>query len=88
MGWFKHDTNKKVVNSVEYEDCLRRIVKINSEVELLKAHLEAYKMQLDNLRGNFSRKLKAMSEEEEKVGQKEEEKENENLNNGGYVPFG
>lgn len=83
MFW-KHDTSKNVINSTEYEDCLRRIIKINSETEILKANLEAYKLQLDNLRGNFSRKLKGMKEEEEKP----EEKKIETINNQEFVAFG
>ena len=85
MGWFKrNDTNKNAMGSTEYEDCLRRIIKINSETEILKANLEAYKLQLDNLRGNFSRKLKGMKEEEEKT----EEKKTETINNSEFVAFG
>jgi len=71
--WFKkHDTNTNALGSAEYELCLKRIAELSGKFELLTAKVEGYKMQLDNLRGNFSRKLKGMSEEEEKVAPKEE----------------
>lgn len=86
MGWFtKNDTSKNTMGSSEYEDCLRRIIKINSETEILKSLLEAYKLQLDNLRGNFSRKLKGMQEE---VEEKTEEKKIETINKEEHIAFG
>jgi len=85
--WGKNDPNKNTISSGEYEELLKRIIKLNGEIETLKAYLEAYKLQLDNLRGNFSRKLKAMAEEE-KGAEKEEESKNESFNNNGYVAFG
>jgi predicted nucleic acid-binding Zn-ribbon protein len=86
--WFKHDTSKDIDHTQQYGDCLNRIVKLSAELELLKAHMEAHKLQLDNLRGNFSRKLKGMKEEEEKAGQKEEEVKTETIIKEDLVGFG
>lgn len=82
MWPFKNDnSNKNPLNSDEYGDCLKRIVKISTEHELLKAVVEAQSLKLDNLRGNFSRKLKGIKEDEEK-------EKTETINNGEFLPFG
>ena len=85
MFWNKNDTSKNI-NSSEYEDALKRIAKLHGEVELVKGYIEAYKLQLDNLRGNFSRKLKGIKEEEQKEEEKIQPKEEDIA--GGQIAFG
>lgn len=88
MWWKKNDnTSKNPVNSEEYERLAKRITELVAELGLLKANYKIIETDVDNLRGNFNRKLKGLVKEEEKVAPKEEEK-SETYINDGFVAFG
>jgi DNA gyrase/topoisomerase IV subunit A len=78
------DKNQNSANSNEYERLSTRISDISAELKSLKASIDAMQTGLDNLRGNFNRKLKGLSAEEEKP----KEKEIETINNTEFVAFG
>ena len=77
---------KKKPNSEEYDTLNLRIRKLESSVENLETRINLQRTDLNNLRGNFNRKLAGLSKEEEKVEPKEEEKP-QNLNKGGPIVF-
>jgi len=76
-----NDSGKTLIRSDEYEDCLKRFVKLDSAIGVLENKFKILETNYDNLRGNFNRKLKGMKEEE----QKEETKE---INTSFELPFG
>lgn len=89
LFWKKNNetdnTGKKTLRSDEYEFCLKRIAELNSAVQSLEAKYKIVQTDLDNLRGNFNRKLKGIKEEEKKEEQIEQP---QNINTDLYIPFG
>lgn len=79
-----NNTREKAFRSDEYEFCLKRIAELNTKVESIEAKYKALQTDVDNLRGNFNRKLKGIKEEEKK----EEIQEPQNINTDFYVPYG
>lgn len=73
--WFwknKNDnTSKNVVSSAEYERLVRKLIDANAEIEVLKASLKVLQTDVDNLRGNFNRKLKGIEKEEKETETKD-----------------
>lgn len=70
MFWKKNvDPSKKPLNSDEYEHVLKRILEINTRIGVCESKIEILKTEMDNLRGNFNRKLKGIKEEEQKETQ-------------------
>jgi len=68
MFWRKQDdTGKKIINSSEYDECLKRISEIRTRVQAFEGDIEMLKTSISILRGNFNRKLKGLEEEEEKT---------------------
>jgi len=51
------DTGKKIINSAEYEHCLKRISEINSKVEALTNKLENIQTGLSSIRGKLNKRL-------------------------------
>lgn len=78
------NTDKNAISSGEYERLVRKLIDGNTEIELLKASIKILQTDLDNLRGNFNRKLKGMKEEEVK----EEKQETKNIYTADYLAFG
>lgn len=67
MFWRKNDnTNKNNLDSDEFIKLTKRIVEGDSRTAILEANLRILRTDLENLRGNFNRKLKGLSEEEKK----------------------
>lgn len=81
------NSNQTITNSTEYEKLSKRITDLVAEIQSVKANVDSIQTSLDNLRGNFNRKLKGLAEEEIKEKKSEEDKK-ENFNNDGFVPFG
>jgi len=80
IGKETNDTGKNPLHSTEYEDCLKRLVKIDSSIALLEAKFKILETNHDNLRGNFNRKLKGLADNEKK--------EEKDLNNSETVYLG
>lgn len=85
LFWKKHDnTNQNASIPLEYDRLLRRLSDVSAEIELLKTTVKVMQTDLDNLRGNFNRKLKGL-EKEEKT---EENPKPQNIYTSDYVAFG
>jgi prefoldin subunit 5 len=81
MAWFRHDTDKNIVNSKEYEKLFVRIVELDSKIETLSTKFKLLETDVSNLRGNFNQRLKAIKEREEPI-------QNETLIKDEFVSFG
>jgi predicted nucleic acid-binding Zn-ribbon protein len=81
MAWFRHDTDKNIVNSKEYEKLFVRIVELDSKIETLSTKFKLLETDVSNLRGNFNQRLKAIKEREELI-------QNETLIKDEFVSFG
>lgn len=77
-------TNPKPIHSDEYEFISKRIITLETEIKSLKAAVDIIQTGLDNLRGNFNRKLKGIAAAE----QAEQKQETENIKEGEPLPFG
>jgi len=84
-GFKTNESSKKDINLLrdELASCFSRISKLNTQVQLLETNVEAQGLKLDTLRGNFSRKLKGLKEEEIS-----EEKKTETIKSDEYIAFG
>lgn len=87
MFWQKKDesSNKNAFGTAEYDGILKRLSELRAEINNLSSDVKTLQTDLDNLRGNFNRKLRGIKEEEQKAEKKEEEQKDIN---GGYIPFG
>ena len=56
------DTDKKVINSSEYDNCLKRISEIHSAVETLKSSVENIRTDVASLRGKFNQRFKGVED--------------------------
>lgn len=74
---------RKFINSAEYETISKKIVELNERVEILSHKLSVLQTSMDNLRGNFNRKLKGLKKDE----QEEEEEETKDINNPVILPY-
>ena len=86
--WFKRNitnenTNKNSIDSVAYDELVKRLSNAVGRIGVLEVTLEAIKTDIANLRGKFSARLKGIKEEELK-----KEEETEKINNDTYLPFG
>jgi hypothetical protein len=74
LSFWRHkkydNTDKNAVNSAEYERIVRKLIDANAEIETLKASIKLLQTDVDNLRGNFNRKLKGI-EQTEKIDTKD-----------------
>lgn len=61
MGLFSR--NKQIVSD-EYADCLNKIVKLSSDVQLLAKDMEILKTNMHSVRGLINRKMGKYEEEE------------------------
>jgi hypothetical protein len=87
MFWKKNkndDLHKTNLNSDEYERLFKRILEVSAAVTDCNNQLKVLSTNLDNLRGNFNRKLAGIAKEE----QAEEKKIIESFNNSVELPFG
>ena len=75
------DTDKKIINSDEYDRVLKRISELNTDITALKGNYEILKSDISNLRGRFNQKLKGLQADEVKP-------ETEKDINDPFVPFG
>lgn len=70
MGLFfkkkNENTNKNFADPDEYGRILRRFADLSTDIELCKATIKVLQTDVDNLRGNFNRKLKGIEKEETK----------------------
>lgn len=84
MFWSRsNDTRKTPLNSNEYESCVRKFVEISARLDTFETKVKFLQTDVDNLRGNFSRKLKGIKLEEEK-----DQKPTETVIKDEYVAFG
>jgi predicted nucleic acid-binding Zn-ribbon protein len=81
--WKKNLNDEKIrfLNSDEYERISKRITELDSNFTSLKNKFEILQTSLDNLRGNFNRKLSGIKKEEE-------QEESKDINTEGYKYFG
>lgn len=79
MFWKNEKTQ---VNSAEYEKLYKKLLEISASVEELTLKYKILSTNYDNLRGNFSRKLRGLKEEE-----KEEEEQQKDINNPVILPY-
>ena len=63
--------NKQIVSD-EYADALNKITKLNSDVALLKADVDAIKTGYNSVRGLINRKLGKYEEDEDEGEEKKE----------------
>lgn len=61
----KHST-EEFLNSDEFETLSKKITSLSNEIDNLSHKIKLLQQDQDNLRGNFNRKLKGLSEEEKK----------------------
>ena len=68
--WFikNADKNKELINSVEYERLLKRVVEIAADVATLKTNLENTRTDLASLRGKFNQRLRGADNTEADKG--------------------
>jgi len=65
--WFRKKTDNldaKVINSIEYEQCLKRISELSAEIKMLNVKIEILQTDCSNLRGRFNQRLKSIGEGE------------------------
>ena len=74
-------TNQTVINSEEYDKCLRRMSELDTGIKTVKSEIELLRTDLANLRGKFNAKLTRIKEEEAKEETKDIYTTNE-------IPFG
>jgi hypothetical protein len=86
LNFFKksNDPRKENLNSLEYETCLKRISELDTKIRSFEGEFKIMQTSLDNLRGNFNRKLRGIKEEETK----EEQKPTETIIKDEFVAFG
>jgi len=88
MFWKKENEtdsgNKKCINSDEYEKLIRRISEEAARISHLENDFKILSTNVDNLRGNFNRKLSGIAKNEEQTKQQE----TESFINSNEVPFG
>ena len=87
MFWKKNETdsgNKKYINSDEYEKLIRRISEEAARISHLENDFKILSTNVDNLRGNFNRKLSGIAKNEEQA----KTQETETFINSNEVPFG
>ena len=84
MFWQKkNDNDKKPINSLEYDICLKRIAELNSKVSTFETSINAIEEKLENMRYSIRTKFKIAKDEP-----KEEQDKTESVINGGFVAFG
>jgi len=85
--WFqkKDDTDKKIINSDEYEKCLSRIAELDAKYRVLQSTIDFLEGNVRLLRGKLTKAIKGGDLEVEK---KPEENKTENSLNSNEVPFG
>jgi len=66
MFWRKRKDNlgEKIINSIEYEHCLKRISEISAEMQALRVKIVLLETDCSNLRGRFNQRLKSFGTEE------------------------
>jgi hypothetical protein len=74
--WFKKRSDG-YLNSREYESVCKKLIEVSSRLEELEVKHKALKQDVDNLRGNFNRKLKQVPTDEKE----------ENINSSVIIPF-
>jgi hypothetical protein len=77
-----YDKDKNVINSDEYELCVKRIISTGTDVTVLKTKVEALETSLANMRGFINRKIGDISSKKETV------EEPKDINNDNTVYFG
>lgn len=55
---------KQTLNSDEYEKLSKKMIDLKEELETFGVKLNVLRTDVDNLRGNFNRKLKGLKKEE------------------------
>jgi len=91
MSWWKNDrTNqdKDTLRSNEYDKCLTKFAELFAETKTLALDIKLLRTDLDNLRGNFSRKLRGLKTEEEQKKEEEKVDEPKTINTTEYIAFG
>lgn len=71
---------KSVVNSEEYEKLTKKLIDISSKLDMLDARVKALITDMDNLRGQFNKKLS-------KIKKDDMEEKTENINNPVILPY-
>jgi len=74
---------KDVINSGEYEKLSKKNTELLSELEELKVKFNILRTDMDNLRGNFNRKLNKIKQED----LAEEETKEQSINNPVILPY-
>jgi hypothetical protein len=65
LFWKRQNENasKDINNSDVYGAILRRFAELATDIELCKTQIKVLQTDVDNLRGNFNRKLKGLEQE-------------------------
>jgi len=82
MWWNKTDNpSKNSMGSDEYERLLKRIIEVDSRTRIFETEIKLMQTNLDNLRGKFNQRLKAIKESETT-------EETKDINTNYDIPFG
>lgn len=85
MFWGKNDnSSKNIMDSESYAKLLNRIVDGDTRIAKVENDLKLFRTDLENLRGNFNRKLSGLAKEEKESSPPQTEK----FNSYEEVPFG
>jgi DNA gyrase/topoisomerase IV subunit A len=80
---FWNRSDKGVLNSREYESLAKKITELSSELQTTQIKFKVLQQDLDNLRGNFNRKVnKKFLEKPDEV-----EDESKDINNSVILPY-
>lgn len=86
MFWRKNDNrDKNIMDSDSYERIIKRIAELTSRIDIFETKFKLLQTDVENLRGNFNRKLSGIAKE---IQESTPKTETESFNNSYDVPFG
>lgn len=81
MFWRKNKETK--LNSDEYESVVKKLISFTEKIETLEVRIKTLTTDVENLRGQFNRKLNKIKKEE----LQEETPQEQNINNPVILPY-